>query len=328
VSTKTVKRLAAALASLLVVCAHSSAQQSSDEVLRVDTSLVVVPVRVVDSHGRFVSDLKKSNFRVFEDQAEQEIAHFETDNAPFTVALILDVSESTSYKLKQIQEAAITFLNQLRPGDKAIVFTFDANLVKIYEGQTKDLENLRTSIRLTHSGQGTSLYDTVDQIVDNYLNKVNQRKKAIILFTDGVDTSSRTSTYEKSLRGAQESNALIYSIQYDTLTDDRQNASFGANVNIVTPSGEPLSVAYKRATMYLKFLAANSGGRFYLADNIDNLARTFAQIAAELSEQYSLSYYPRNEIADGKKRHIKIQIDVPGAKVVTRKTYTLRSSHP
>ena len=78
------------------------AQDYSDEVIRVDTSLVVVPVRVVDSNGRFIPNLKKENFRVFEDKTEQEIVSFETDNAPFTVALMLDVSDSTKFKLKEI----------------------------------------------------------------------------------------------------------------------------------------------------------------------------------------------------------------------------------
>ena len=84
---------------------------------------------------------------------------------------------------------------------------------------------------------------------------------------------------------------------------------------------------YERGTRYLKSLTANSGGRFYLADSMDNLSKTFAQIAAELSQQYSLSYYPHETNADGKKRLIKIKSDVPGAKIVTRKNYTLRSSN-
>lgn len=325
------KRFAVTLASLLFFCAHAHSQEVSDEILRIDTSLVVVPVRVLDANGRFIPNLKKENFRVFEDSVQQEIAHFETDNAPFTVALILDTSDSTTFKLKQIQEAAIAFLNQLRPADHAIVFTFDSNLTKLYEGQTRDLEEFKASIRLTQTGRGTALYDAVDAIVGKYLSKQYQGKKAIIMFTDGIDTSSRTSTYLKSLRLAQESNALIYSIQYDTVSDNRQRlvdpAAAGSVVNIVTPSGEPLSVAYKRGTEYLQLLSGNSGGRFYFADTVHNLSRIFLQIAAELSQQYSLTYYPRHEIADDKPRQIRVKTDVPSAKVITRKTYARRSAN-
>jgi Ca-activated chloride channel family protein len=322
------KRFALALSCLLFISAHTYGQDERDEVLRIDTSLVVVPMRVVDRNGRFVPNLRKENFRVFEDSIEQKLAYLDTDNAPFTVALVLDVSDSARFKLKEIQDAAITFVNQLRPDDRAIIFALDANLNKVYDGQKGDLEHLTTSIRSTKTGSGTSLYDAVETIVKRYLNNSSQRKKAIVLFTDGVDTSSRDTNYEKSLRLAQESNALIYSIQYNTVTDDRPklaDSPFG--VNVATPSAEPLSVAYARGSVYLKSLTANSGGRFYLADTVDNLSRTFAQIAAELSEQYSLSYYPHNTAPDGKKRQIKIKTDAPGAKVITRKAYILRSAN-
>ena len=310
---------------LLNVSVYS--QDGSDDVVRVDTSLVVVPVRVVDSSGRFIPNLEKENFRVFEDKTEQKIADFDTDNAPFTVALMLDVSDSTKFKLKDIQAAAVSFLNQLRPNDNALVFAFDSNLVKIYEGDMKNLENLKASVRLTQTGGGTSLYDAVGAVVNGYLKKASQRKKAIVLFTDGVDTQSRE-TYLNSLRTAQESNALIYSIQYDTLSDARQTnteISPHTTVNIVTAKGEPLSVAFKRGTTYLNLLSNNSGGRFYFADTVENLMKAFSQIAGELSQQYVLSYYPQNQSADGKSRNIKISINVQNAKVKARKTYILNS---
>ena len=302
-------------------------QDDPDDVVRVDTSLVVVPVRVIDSNGRFIPNLKKENFRVFEDKTEQEIADFETDNAPFTVALMLDVSDSTKFKLKEIQDAAVAFLNQLRPNDNAIVFAFDSNLVKVYEGNTKSLENLKASIQLTQTGGGTSLYDAVGVVVNGYLKKASQRKKAIVLFTDGVDTQSRE-TYLNSLRTAQESNALIYSIQYDTLSDTRQkdtNLTPGTTVNIVTAKGEFLSVAYKRGTTYLNLLSNSSGGRFYFADTVENLTKAFSQIASELSQQYMLSYYPQNESTNGKKRNVKINVNIQNAKIKARKTYILNS---
>lgn len=321
------KRFISFLFCLTLFCVSVYSQGNSDDIVRVDTSLVVIPVRVVDSNGRFIPNLKKEDFRVFEDKTEQEIASFETDAAPFIVALMLDVSDSTKFKLKEIQEAAVNFLNQLRPHDSVIVFAFDRNLVKIYEGDIKSLGSLQKSIRLTHTGGGTSLYDAVEAVVNSYLKKASQRKKAIVLFTDGVDTTSRE-TYPDSLRTAQESNALIYSIQYDTLSGAQQintNLPLGTTVNIVTAKGEPLSVAYKRGTTYLNLLSSNSGGRFYFADTVENLTKAFSQIASELSQQYSLSYYPHNQTADGKNRRVRIKVNIQDAKVTSRKSYMINS---
>src|ERR1051325_11033188 len=116
------KRTALSLVFLFLAGIGAYGQEDRDEVLRINTSLVVVPIRVVDTDGRFVPQVRKENFRVFEDSVEQEIAYFEADNAPFTVALVMDVSDSASPKLKQIQDAAIAFVTQLRPDDRAIVF--------------------------------------------------------------------------------------------------------------------------------------------------------------------------------------------------------------
>jgi len=309
-------------------CVQVYSQDSSDDVVRVNTSLIVIPTRVFDTNGRFIPNLKKENFRIFEDRIEHEITGFETNNAPFTVALMLDVSDSTEFKLKEIQEAAISFLNQLRPNDKAIVFTFDSNLIKIYEGDAKNLQNLHEPIRSIRSGRGTSLYDAIGKVVNDYSKKDSQRKQAIVVFTDGVDTESREN-YLQSLRNAQESNALIYSIQYDTTSETKQTNTDPLSqipVNIVTAKGEPLSVAYKRGTDYLKLLSNNSGGRFYFADTVENLTKAFSQIASELSYQYSLSYYPQNQSTDGKKRRINITINLQNAKVQARKTYVLNST--
>ena len=319
-------RLLISLIFSLFIYTSVYSQDSSDEIVRVETSLVSVSVRVLDSNGKFIPNLKKEDFHIFENKIEQQSVGFETDNAPFTVALMLDVSDSAKFELKEIQNAASAFLKQLRSNDKVIVFAFDRNLIKVYEGDSKNLKSLQDSIQLTQTGGGTSLYDAVVTVVNNYLAKSEQRKKAIVLFSDGIDTTSQE-TYLKSLHTAQESNALIYSIQYNTLDGTRQltnpNLPPGTTVNIVTAKGEPLAIAYKRGTTYLNLLSSNSGGRFYFADTIDNLSKAFSQIAGELSEQYVLSYYPENQSADSKKRNIKISTDIRNSKVKARKTYIL-----
>ena len=311
---------------LCLLSAQIYSQEDSNGILKIETSMVVVPVRVVDSAGRFIPNLKKEQFQIYEDGKLQEISSFNTDDAPFTVALLLDVSTSTKFKLSEIQKAATDFLEQLRPNDQALVFTFDNNLIKVYDGKTEPLEGLQQSIQLTQTGGATSLYDAVEQAALKHLAN-RPGKKAIILFTDGVDTSSRQS-YENSIRIAQESNALIYSIQYNTFDDSQKiNASLPSQSSL---SGGARNLApdmrnYERGTMYLKKLTNNSGGRYYFAGTSGDLSDAFRLIAEELSQQYSLSYYPQNEETDRKKRQVAVKVSAPGAKSVLRKTYILSS---
>ena len=303
-------------------------QTDSEEVISVETNLVVVPVRVIDSKNEFVPNLKKEDFTIFEDKIPQEIAQFGTDDAPFTIALMLDVSDSAKFKLPEIQKAAAVFLSLLRPQDQASVFTFDSNLVKIYEGKGDKLESLQKTVQIKQTAGGTSLYDSVGAVINQYLAKSSDRKKAIVLFTDGIDTTSMTN-YSESLRLAEESNALIYSIQYDTISDvqkKNEKNPFGAPTRtIVTAKGEFLTVAYKRGTMYLNLLAEKSGGKFYFADTVGNLESVFSRIAGELGQQYVLGYYSSNKDEKGQTHNLKVKINVPNAKPIARKNYRLKS---
>ena len=303
-------------------------QTDSEEVISVETNLIVVPVRVINSQNEFVPNLKKENFTLFEDKIPQEIAQFGTDDAPFTIALMLDVSDSAKFKLPEIQKAAAVFLSLLRPQDQASVFTFDSNLVKIYEGKGDKLESLQKTVQIKQTAGGTSLYDSVGAVINQYLAKSSDRKKAIVLFTDGIDTTSMTN-YSESLRLAEESNALIYSIQYDTVSDvqkKNEKNPFGAPTRtIVTAKGEFLTVAYKRGTMYLNLLAEKSGGKFYFADTVGNLESVFSRIAGELGQQYVLGYYSSNKDEKGQTHNLKVKINVPNAKPIARKNYRLKS---
>ncbi len=305
-------------------------QTGEDDPIRVETNLVVVPVRVLDAKNEFVPNLKKENFTIFEDKTRQEIAQFGTDETPFTVALMLDASDSAKFKLPEIQKAAAVFLSLLRPQDQALVFTFDSNLINIYQGSGEKLEKLESSLQLIRRGGGTSLYDAVDTVINQYLNKASDRKKAIVLFTDGIDTTS-TANFSDSLRIAEESSALIYSIQYDTVSDNQKKADknpFGApSVTVVTSKGEPLTVAYKRGTFYLNQLSEKSGGKSFFADSVSNLENVFSRIANELRQQYILGYYPSNQDEKKQTHNLKIKTDVPATKTIARRSYKLKSSN-
>jgi VWFA-related protein len=184
------------------------------EVISVNTTLVTIPVSVTDRVGKYIPDLRKEDFRIYENGVEQQVAYFATTEKPFTVALLMDTSGSTRYRMEEMQDAAIAFIDQLRADDRVIVVSFD-DQVRVLCEATNDRNALRSAIRRSQRGEGTRLYDAVDFVIHQRLDQIEGRK-AIVLFTDGVDTTSRRASYQSTTRDAEEANALIYAVQYDT----------------------------------------------------------------------------------------------------------------
>ena len=288
---------------------------SEGDVVRIETNLVTVPVSVLDRQGRFIADLKREQFKVMENGVEQRIAYFEPTEKPFTVALVLDTSGSTLFHLWEIKEAAIAFAKQLRPQDRVLVVTFDEMVMLLTEA-TNDL-NVVTEViqRNARTGFSTRLYDAVDLVIKERLNKIEGRK-AIVLFTDGVDTSSYEATYQSTLREVEEREVLIYPIQYDT------TAYMIATQRNPTVQGAPTKTDYERADQFLHQLADKTGGRLYQANNRTQLANAFSKIAEELRYQYSLGYYPQTALETGERRAIRVRVDQPDLAVRARESYT------
>src|SRR5215203_5609400 len=201
------------------------------DIVRVSTTLVTIPVSVMDRDGRYVPNLQKEEFRIWEDGVEQDVAFFQSVDKPFSVVLMLDTSPSTQFRLDEIQDAAISFVNQLRPDDKVMVVSFNDD-IKILSEFTTDRPKLHKAINRSRTDDGTRLYDAVDMVINQQLSRVTGRK-AIVLFTDGVDTTSRRADYQTNVMDAQELDALIYPVQYDTATD--MNAGH-------FPAGQPVDV--------------------------------------------------------------------------------------
>jgi Ca-activated chloride channel family protein len=293
-------------------------QSKEEDLIRFNTTLVTTPVSVLDRNGRFISNLKGEQFHIYEDGIEQQIAYFESVESPFTVALLLDTSDSTQIKLKDIQNAAIAFVGQLRPDDRVMVIAFDSGIEMLAEA-TSDHNILNEAIHRARTGGGTSVYDTIDVVVKRRLNNIRGRK-AIVLFTDGVDTTSRNMTYESALYAAEELDAPVYAIQYNTYDALAGGQSMGLSQNR-TPKGEPLNLAYERGNRYLRLLADRTAGRLLYAGTPKHLAESFTRIAAELRQQYSLGYYPKNHTSSREKRGLKVRVSVPNVVVRARKTY-------
>lgn len=310
------------------------------DLVRVDTTLVTVPTMVLSHEGKYVAGLRREDFRVYENGVEQEIAYFAPVESPITVALLLDFSDSTRSKIKSMREAAIAFIEQLRPGDRAFVVAFDVD-VTLLNQPTDDREQLREAIRRARTdaskraGAGTRLYDAVASTIGQLLNRVDGRK-AIVLYTDGVDNGSRSATLASTLEAAEELDAFVYSVQYNTYVEMKRSRSsseedvLSMNRDALpqqTVGARPLhplqmvEMRYREASYYLEALAIRTGGRRVRAADSKKLSQVFAQIAEELRWQYSLGYYPRKPATPGERRQIRVRVNVPKSAVRARASY-------
>lgn len=312
------------------------------DIIRVNTTLVTIPVSVMDRDGRYVPNLQKEDFRIWEDNVEQDVAFFASVDKPFSVVLMLDTSPSTQFRLEDIQDAAITFVNQLRVDDKVMVVAFNES-VKVLSEFTTDRSKLQRAIYRAATDSGTSIYDAVDIVINKYLSRTTGRK-AIVLFTDGVDTTSDNATYESTVTDAQELDALIYPVQYNTAYDMGQVIQaptvtidvFGQILGGIFGGGNNGGMRrggggrrgrgtsrgdYETGGRYLEELAISTGGREYKADTLQNMTYAFANVAEELRRQYSVGYYPKRVPEAGQRRMIRVRAKQPNLAVRSRDSY-------
>ena len=322
--------------------------EEDDEIIRVETNLVTMPVSVLDRDGRFVSGLKQQDFSIFENNMPQKIEYFASVEQPFTVVLMIDVSPSTAFRIDEIHAAAISFVNQLRRDDKVMVMSFDER-VQVLSAPTNNRAVLRNAILQAQFGEGTSLYEAVDYTVSQQLQRIEGRK-AVVLFTDGVDTTSRRATYQTTVKDTEEIDALFYPIRYDTYTDmqsrnggssyppSQGSGSVVADIlagilgggNVQIGGGNPRRRSrgsgssreeYETGRRYLEELARNSGGRTFEANN--NLDVAFAGIAEELRRQYTIGYYPEVVGEKGERKQIRVRVKRPSLVVRAKNSYVV-----
>lgn len=198
-----------------------SEDQKEVETLKIETDLVMVPVIATDRNGLYIPDLQKNDFSISEDGVDQEIAFFATISVPFHVVLMLDTSASAEAKLGLIQQAAVAFVEQLQSRDRVKVISFD-DQVRELNDFTSDRATVKAAIYRTRSGQGTKLYDAFASALSS-LSRI-QGRKAIVIFTDGVDYHSDSATYDATLRGLDEEGILVYPIRYNTREDTERIA--------------------------------------------------------------------------------------------------------
>lgn len=304
------------------------------DVIRVDTSLVTVPVTVMDRGGKYVHTLRRQDFRIFEDGVEQKVAYFATVDQPCTVILLIDTSRSTQYRLEDIHNAAINFVSKLKQEDSVMIISFD-DRINVLTNPTTERGEITKAIRRSRTGGGTRLYDAVDEVLRKHLKTIS-RRKAVVLFTDGVDTTSRRSSFERTVRDAEEADATFYSVGYDTQTGlmGGHGAPWpGAPGGIILGRRFPTTPGtsagdYRRGRDYLQILSERTGGRYYNADSLTGISQAFTWIAEELGRQYSLGYYPKAVGQEGQRRQIKVRVNQADLVVKARDSYIHTQKSP
>jgi Ca-activated chloride channel homolog len=315
-------------------------QQSSDngEVIKLESTLVNIPLLASDRSGRYIPQLGASDFTLYEDGVQQEIASFGSEEVPFSVALLLDVSPSVQGNIEAIQDAAIAFVRQLRSQDRVMVISFDRNahFLTDFTSSRRELEN---AIRSISTGAGTSVYDAVFETVSRRMRSIDGRK-ALILFSDGEDTTSNHASYDDAINIVTESDVLVYGLRYP--------GGGGGNIRVdpwprnripqipfplpfpwpwprrrrgpftnfaqspitmnATATAQPVQRRRGGGGDFMADITAAGGGPVYDAEKIGDLSRLAGRIADELRHVYVLSYYPTNALSNGGYRAIRIRV--------------------
>jgi Ca-activated chloride channel family protein len=285
-----------------------------DDVIKVDTNLVVLNVAVTDSKGNSVTGLKRTDFKLFDNGVEQDITSldsiFTAEEAPFAAVVLLDTSGSMEARIALARSAGIKFLENLRSKDSAAVYNFDSEINQIQEfSSSRDLHP--TAFGLKGKGM-TVLNDAVIEAAKALADREESRR-AIVVLSDGADTLSKASQ-AKALKAALAVNAVIYTV-------DMSAIDFGPGGATMTSGSSNARMERLKSVNALKAFAEKSGGRFVPVAGGEALREAFRQIAQELGTVYTIGYEPKNLAPDGKWHTIEVKVARPGTTVRSRKGY-------
>lgn len=282
------KLLIALLLCCFVLLNTTKAQDEEDNTpVKIDTLLVTVPLTVSDKKGSYIAGLKKENFTIYEDGLSQNIELFLNEEAPMNVAILLDTSYSTKDVLDNIQKAARDFVKILRPGDRAVIVSFDDRTVFLskLESDRKVLSNAIERVSVSNVN-GSDMYEAIAQVAKNYFVELKGRK-AIIALTDGMVTGRGISA-QQTLDTLQKSDTFFYPIIFQT--------------DALKKKRKPVTVEL------LQIMAEDTGGKFYEKDST-KLKEAFQSIAEDLKNQYLLGFYPRNTEKGNLRSRFRVVVD-------------------
>ncbi|HEU4431990.1 MAG TPA: VWA domain-containing protein [Pyrinomonadaceae bacterium] len=293
--------------------------QDVDDVIRTETSLVQLNVGVVDKQGRPIKTLTRGDFVVYEDGVKQSIQHFEPVDTPFSVVLMLDMSGSTINFRPQLKLASQRFLDALAPDDRVAVIQFNAK-VKSLTGFSTDRLKAAYAIEIAEGAGETHFYEALKYALKE-LEKEGKRRKAIVVLTDGLDTSLRNSD-RATLSKAQSNEEALATIDPHS-SPDLKNVLASADRQGVTifplalPSGDPKRLPlqtpnivgiYAAARERLQSLADRTGGRLNEIDRLQYMAQLYREVAANIRTLYTVAYQPQGDRVRGKWHEIKVEV--------------------
>lgn len=297
--------------------ANGNTDEASEDQIKLEARLVNLNVKVTDADGKTLPSLTKENFAVLEDGVPQEISYFEPVTAPLNIVLLLDLSGSTEHKIKIMKKAAQKFVDSLKPADRIAVagFTRRFFIISNFTTDHKLLKDRIGDIKNRHSG--TAYYDAMWATLD-LLQEANTTRKAIVVLTDGVDNSldhpdsaeyDPRHGFDDLLARTEEADATIYPIYLDT------------EYETIGSGGRSGHEAYVTARKQLQALADQTGAMVFKAERAEDLEGVYQQVAAELHSLYSMAYAPKVVRKDGKWRKVSIGVNLPGAKLRTKRGY-------
>jgi Ca-activated chloride channel family protein len=324
--------LSIALGLFAFVC-NISAQ---DDPIRVDADVVRLNIGVADRQGRPVLNLQKENFTVFEDGVKQDIAFFEPTVAPFSVVMMLDMSGSTTSFRQNITMAASRFISSLAPEDRVAVIEF-YDKVNLLNEFTTDKKKALYSVSVANGKGTTSLFKGLKFALDKLEKEGPQRRKAIVVLTDGVDTPLQDKDRNALLGVGEENKLTAIKPENAEVLNQVLNEADGQGVTIfplALPTGDPQRLAdptptqiamYQAARSRLQIMADRTGGRLNAINRLEDLGRFYAQVAADLRALYTVVYQSSNEKSKrGVWRAIRLDISEPELIVRTRPGYFVK----
>ena len=260
--------------------------------MRVDVEMVLVPVTVTDVKNHPIVDLGKQNFRLFEGESEEKIQYFNTEDAPLSVGILVDLSSSMSNKIDEVREAASEFSNNANPDDDYFVITF-ADKPKLLANTTQSFADIHAALAAAKPKGNTALADAIYMGLAK-LRSARYSRKALLIISDGGDNNSRHSLREIK-RLARESDAEIYAIDIcdapSLLLTKKLEERFGRQ--------------------WLSEVTESTGGRTITLDNPAGIPDAAARASLELRNQYILGYRPTRMKEDRKWRKIKVRVTRP-----------------
>jgi VWFA-related protein len=273
-----------------------SGQDTDESPITVDSPLVILNAAIQDSRGRPVTGIRQNEFSVLENGIEQEIAFFSAEETPFAAVILIDTSGSMGTGVSMARAAAMRFLDGLRPEDNVSIYSFDTKVSLIQDfSSSRDVSDRIFDLK----SQGWTVMNDAVFTAAEALAARPEKRRAIILLSDGADTRSRR-TASRALQAAQAADAVIYTVD-------------------MAPSGSALATQNRAV---LRNFAQRTGGKFISTPGGVALREAFENIVAELGVQYTLGYYPKNTDKDGKWREIELRVERPGLSIRTRAGYT------